>query len=133
MLILLSTSPLHGQAPSLGQNGSYGDAAVCNDGTIPFYVVRAARGAKDMFGGSDEWIVEGWFAIDPGKCTEIGPGVRYFGGGSLGEDSVALYAFAFSDSKGVFKGIKVQGAEPYTGGFIPLSGRSADMRLARTL
>lgn len=69
-LIPLSASLLHGQSPNLGQGSRYGDIEVCNDGTIPFSVVRAGRDAagrdaKDMFIGSDQWIVEGWFSVDP--------------------------------------------------------------------
>jgi len=67
-LILLSASGLSGQPPSLDRD-TYGAPAVCNDGTIPFSVAQASRDHKDLLTGSDLWAVEGWFNVDPGKCT----------------------------------------------------------------
>jgi hypothetical protein len=107
-LILLSASRLPGQPPSLNGD-TYGAPVVCNDGTITFSVAKASRDHKDMLTGSDLWAVEGWFNVDPGKCTAIGEGVMYHAGGLLGTDAVTLLAFAFWDSKGVWRGIKVQG------------------------
>jgi hypothetical protein len=107
-LILLSASRLHGQPPSLSHD-SYGAPVVCNDGTITFSVAQASRDSKDLLTGSDLWAVEGWFNVDPGKCTAIGEGVVYHAGGLVGTDAVMLLAFAFRDSKGVWKGIKVEG------------------------
>jgi len=117
-LLLLLASRLPGQAPSLFGNNQYGQPMVCNDGTISFSVVRALRDYKDFGFGSDQWVVQGWYNVDPGKCTEIGGREHYVGGGWFGEDSVTLLAFAFWDSTGVGGGIKVQGGDP--GWFYPI-------------
>jgi hypothetical protein len=117
-LMLLSSSRLPGQAPRLYQDGQYGDPKVCNDGTITFSVARAARDYWDMGFGSNEWVIQGWYNVDPGKCTEIGEGFRYRAGGWFGEDSVTLLAFAFWDSKHAWRGIKVQPGD--SGWFYPI-------------
>ena len=123
-LILLSASRLHGQPPSLSGD-SYGAPVVCNDGTVTFSVAQASRDFKGLLSGSDLWAVEGWFNVDPGKCTAIGEGVVYHAGGSLGVDAVTLLAFAFRDSKGVWKGIKVEGGR--SGWFYAMSSSSQQL------
>ena len=117
-LILLSASRLPGQPPPLKENQS-GQPSVCNDGTIPFSVARAHRHAKDILFGGGRWEVWGWFNVDPGKCTEIGPSTVFEPGGWFGSgDAVTLLAFAFWDSKGVWRGIKVQPGD--SGWFSPI-------------
>jgi hypothetical protein len=127
--ILLSTSTLHGQAPALGHDPQWGQPAVCNNGKIPFWVARAHRHAKDILLGGGRWEVWGWFAVDPGKCTDIGAGTVFESGGWLGSgDSVTLLGFAFVDSKGVWRGIKVQGEE---GWFYPISPSNQQICVGR--
>jgi hypothetical protein len=117
-LILLSASLLPGQPPRLQQNQS-GQPAVCNDGTITFRVARAHRHAKDILFGGGRWEIWGWFNVDPGKCSEIGPATVFEPGGWLGNgDAVTLLAVAFWDSKGVWRGIKVQPGD--SGWFYPI-------------
>jgi hypothetical protein len=53
--------------------------------------------------------------------------MRYTGGGLLGEDSVTLLGFAFLDSKGVWRGIKVKGGE---GWFYPIDPPNQQMCVA---
>ena len=117
-LILLSASLLLGQPPRLQENQS-GQPAVCNDGTIPFSVARAHRHAKDILFGGGRWEIWGWYNVDPGKCTAIGPGTVFEPGGWLGNgDALTLLAFAFVDSKGTFRGVKVQPGD--SGWFYPI-------------
>ena len=116
-LISLTPSRLPAQAPSLQQGTQFGLPAVCNNGKIPFSVARASRDSRDMGFGSNQWAIYGWYNVDPGTCTEIGGSMRYTGGGLFGEDSVTLLGFAFLDSKGAWRGIKVRGSE---GWFYPI-------------
>src|ERR1700674_1319832 len=116
-LMLMQASRLPGQPPSL-RSGQYGLPVVCNDGTISVNVARAFRNFRDMGFGSDQWVIEGWYNVDPGKCTKIGEREHYKAGGSFGEDSVTLLAFAFWDSTGVWGGIKIQDRDP--GLFYPI-------------
>src|SRR5882724_6938054 len=117
-LIPVSASQLLGQPPRLLENQS-GQPAVCNDGTITFSVARAHRHAKDILFGGGRWEVWGWYNVEPGKCSAIGPGTVFEPGGLLGSgDAVTLLAFAFFDSTGVWRGIKVQDGD--SGWFYPI-------------
>jgi Protein of unknown function (DUF1036) len=125
-LILLSASRLPGQ--SLGPNPRpclshsvpstckviYVQPVVCNDGTISIYVVRAYMDVG-FFSGHEPWVIEGWYEVEPGKCSKIGPEQRYtnnkiFG---VGYDAVTLLAFAFLDSRGAWGAVKVPVGEAY--------------------
>ncbi len=110
-LILLSASRLPGQGPRLTQDQG-GTPAVCNDGKITFSVARAHRAPVDLFGRGGQWEIWGWYNVDPDTCTVIGPATGYISGGWFGNgDSLTLLAFSYFDSKGVWRGIKVQGEE----------------------
>jgi hypothetical protein len=117
-LILLAPSRLPAQLPAL-QSPQFGQPIVCNDGAITFSVARAHRHAKDVLFGGGKWEIWGWFNVDAGKCAEIGAGALFEPGGFFGSgDSVTLLAFSFFDSKGVWRGVKVQPGE--SGSFYPI-------------
>lgn len=105
-LILLPASRLCAQAEADDYDSQVG---VCNDGTILFSVARAYREAHAF--SNDTWEVQGWYNVNPGKCTEIGPPKHYHNGGSFGKDAVTLLAIAFSDSTGAWGSIKLQGGD----------------------
>ena len=105
-LILLPASRLCAQAEADDDDSQVG---VCNDGTILFSVARAYREAHAF--SNDTWEVQGWYNVNPGKCTEIGPPKHYHNGGSFGKDAVTLLAIAFSDSTGAWGSIKLQGGD----------------------
>ena len=78
-----------------------GQVVACNHGTITFSVAQAYRDSKPFSGY--QWQFEGWYNVEPGKCTEIGSPAHYHNGGSFsGKDSVTLLAFAFYDSTGTW-------------------------------
>ena len=60
---------------------------------------------------ADTWEFEGWYNVDPGKCTEIGPRKHYHNGWWFGKDPVTLLAFAFYGSTGTWGSIKLQGGD----------------------
>ena len=83
---------------------------VCNDGTIPVSVARAFRSVLGPF-YNDQWVIQGWYSVGPGTCSEIGPEEVYQDGGLFNpfkEDSVTLLAFAFRDSTGVWGAARVR-------------------------
>ena len=51
-----------------------GAPVVCNDGQIAVSVARAYRDMHNWPSDTD-WTVQGWYVVDPGKCSEIGPGI----------------------------------------------------------
>jgi len=107
-LILLSASRLPGQAYGRPTTDTYIQPVVCNDGTSSFYVAHAY---VHIWLGKDPWVIQGWYEVKPGKCTTIGPDRQHYASNKnilgVGDDGVALLAFAFFDSKGVWAAAKV--------------------------
>jgi hypothetical protein len=95
--MLMLASRLPGQA---SENWG-GQVVACNHGTIAFSVAQAYLYSKPFSGY--QWQFEGWYNVDPGKCTEIGSPKDYHNGGLFsGKDSITLLAFAFYDSTGTW-------------------------------
>jgi hypothetical protein len=105
-LIMLAFRP----APLAAQGTA---PVVCNDGELR---VSVARGHKDMHSwpSSGEWRIEGWFVVDPGKCSEIGPPSYYTRGSEYSEPTytVTHLAFAFTDAAGVWGAARVAEPDP---------------------
>jgi hypothetical protein len=80
------------------------DLVVCNDGQIPVSISRAYRDLHMGFVG--EWEIQGWYTVSPAQCSQIGPD-HYYVSPAIGDQSVTLLAFAFTDSTGVWGAAKV--------------------------
>jgi hypothetical protein len=95
--MLMLASRLPGQA---SENWG-GQVVACNHGTITFSVAQAYLYSKPFSGY--QWQFEGWYNVDPGKCTDIGSPKDYHNGGLFsGKGSITLLAFAFYDSTGMW-------------------------------
>ena len=106
--MLLPASGLLGQGKprDVGLNNT---PVVCNDGTIPVSVARAFLSVLGPF-YNDQWVMQGWYSVGPGMCSEIGPEEHYDDGGLLWFENanVTLLAFAFRDSTGVWGTARVR-------------------------
>ena len=138
-LILLSASRLPGQ--SLGPNPRpclshsvpstckviYVQPVVCNDGTISIYVVRAYMDVG-FFSGHEPWVIEGWYEVEPGKCSKIGPEQRYTNNKMFGVGYDAVTLLAFADARGA---VKVPVGEAYEPSNQQLCVLDGDFRYVR--
>lgn len=115
ILISMLASHLSGQAYGRPQTDVYIQPVVCNDGTISVYMARAYL---SVWFGRHSWLIQGWYEVKQGTCTNIGsdsnPETHYsstrdiFG---VGEDAVSLLAFAFTDAQNVAKDPNAQRIE----------------------
>jgi hypothetical protein len=97
-----------------------GVPVVCNDGRIPVSVARAFRDEDLGTAASRTWSIQGWYVVDPGNCSEIGPDNDY-ASPIFGDQAVTFLAFAFTDSTGVWgaarvpePGIRESGSDAFT-------------------